>query len=315
MTDVPQDMDHSILCGDCLEVMPAIPDRCVDMILCDLPYGVTKNKWDSVIPLELLWEQYARVLRPSGVVVLTAFGKFSAMLMMSAKVEYQYSMVWCKANVTNQLNAKKQPLRQHEDILVFYSGRATYNPQGIVRREDVAGTTIVTQGSKLTTNYDQNYDRGKPYEQEWTNWPTSLVYTKSVFGPKRHPTEKPEELFAYFVSTYTNEGMLVLDNASGSGTTAVVCHRLRRRFICIEKDAKYHKESVARLAEESSTVFDEEEPPALPKASEPVSKPLVYVPPGAAMNTGNQDLDAPDTKYDRGVNSRDPNDKGWSDKI
>lgn len=231
-----------VINADCLEIMPKIPDSSLDMILCDLPYSVTaRNAWDIIIPFEPLWEQYSRLIKPNGVIILTSWGKFSAQLIMSCKVKYQYSMVWCKPNHTNQLNAKKQPMRKHEDILVFYNNQPIYNPQGLIRKD-----SMTVQGKTSTTNYgDQKRD---PYFQEWTNYPTTLVYTKGS-TTRQHPTEKPLELFEYLIKTYTNEGCLVMDNCAGVFTTAVACSNLNRQWICIEKEEKYCNVGIERIKE------------------------------------------------------------------
>lgn len=222
--------------------MPQIPDQSVDMILCDLPYGVTaRNKWDSILPLDDLWVEYARIIKERGLIVLTSQGMFSAKLMVSATVKYQYSMVWQKRSVTNYLNAHKQPLRQHEDILVFYNKQPAYNPQGLIPK-----MSMTKMGQTSTTNYGDQ-DR-KPYFQEYTNYPTTIVEVKSS-TTKSHPTEKPVELFEYLIKTFTNPDMLVLDNCCGSGTTAVAALKNNRNFICIEKDPSYYDIATKRIEE------------------------------------------------------------------
>lgn len=232
----------AIVQGDCLKLFPLLDSHSIDLILADLPYGTTQNPWDSIIPMEPLWAQYKRLIKPNGAIILTAQGKFSAMLIMAATVRYQYSAIWCKRNHTNQLNAKKQLLRQHEDILIFYDDQPTYNPQGLVKHDK-----ITKQGKTATTCYgEQNRD---PYFQEWTNWPTTLIQVDDKTS-KTHPTEKPLALWAYLMKTFSNEGDLVLDNCSGSGTTAVAARLLERHFVCIENDADMHAKSVARFDSE-----------------------------------------------------------------
>ena len=244
----PDELIDKIIEGDCLDIMPNIPDHSIDLILCDLPYEITaRNEWDSIIPFEPLWDEYSRVIKDNGVIVLTSWGKFSAQLILSSKVKYQYSMVWIKPNHTNQLNAKKQPLRKHEDILVFYNNQPTYNPQGIRKKEE-----LTKQGKTATKNYG-DVDRS-PYFQEYENYPTDLVYTK-MSTSKSHPTEKPLELFSYLIKTYTNEGDIVMDNCVGSGTTAIAAYRLKRKFICMEKELEYYKIAVKRLDDVRNTLF------------------------------------------------------------
>jgi len=231
-----------ILQGDCLELMPKIPDHSIDMILCDPPYGITaRNRWDEIIPIDKMWTEYKRILKPNGVAVLTSWGLFTAQLKLGATVRYQYSMVWCKPNITNQLNAKIQPLRKHEDIIVFYDEQPTYNPQGL-RVKD----SVTKQGKTSTLNYGaQNRDQ---YVQDWEGYPTTIIRTKGK-TTGRHPTEKPVDLFAYLVKTYTNPGDIVLDNAAGSFTTMEACENNGRRWICMDKEDQWIKVGQERLAE------------------------------------------------------------------
>ena len=247
MSDI-YEFTNKIINGDCLEIMPKIPDHSIDMILCDLPYGITnRNDWDFIIPIKELWNEYARLIKENGVIVLTSWGNFSAKLIVSSEVKYQYSMVWCKPNCTNQLNAKKQPLRKHEDILVFYNKQPVYNPQGLVKKN-----SMTRQGKTSTTNYGlHNRDT---YFQEWTNYPNTLIYTKGI-TTRSHPTEKPLDLFEYLINTYTNKDFVVMDNCAGSFTTAVACEFLNRKWICIEKEEKYCKIGEKRLKEVANNMF------------------------------------------------------------
>jgi site-specific DNA-methyltransferase (adenine-specific) len=249
--DYPKDFVNRAILGDCMEIMPLIPSKSIDLVLCDLPYGITsRNKWDEIIPMVPLWNEYKRLIKDNGLVILTSWGMFSAKLIVSATVKYQYSMVWCKPSHTNQLNAKKQPLRKHEDILVFYDSQPTYNPQGLVKKG-----SMTKQGKTSTLNYGAQ-DRS-PYFQEWSNYPTSLVYTKTA-TTKSHPTEKPLELFEYLIKTYTNEGDLVLDNCAGSFTTAVASENLKRIWICIEKEDAYYKAGVERINKNRGRITEEQ---------------------------------------------------------
>jgi site-specific DNA-methyltransferase (adenine-specific) len=222
---------------DCLEGMKKIDDGSVDMILCDLPYGTTQNKWDSVIPLDKLWEQYNRIIKPSGAVVLTASGRFTAELMMSNIKYWKYNLVWQKTTPTGFLNAKKMPLRIHEDICVFYKKLPIYNPQktkGNPRKVSKATHKI---NCKETTNYGKHnlstYDSTERYPTSIFKFPTDKQ--KSSL----HPTQKPVALFEYLIKTYTNKGDLVLDNCIGSGTTAVAAIDTNRNFIGFELDKDY----------------------------------------------------------------------------
>ena len=220
----------TLIRGDCLEVMPKMKAGIIDLILADLPYGTTRNKWDSVLPLDVLWKEYKRLIKTNGAIVLTAQGIFAAELMHTGKDIFKYDAVWCKNNHTNQLNAKRQLLRKHENILVFSMGVETYNPQGLQLKG-----TVTKQGKKSSSNWGiQSRD---DYIQEYTNYPTTLITIDGrKVGKRYHPTEKPVALMEYLIKTYTNEGDLVLDNTMGSGTTAVACINTGRRFVGIEKD-------------------------------------------------------------------------------
>lgn len=223
--------------GDCLELMKDIPNESIDMILCDLPYGTTKNKWDAVIPFEPLWEQYERVIKKNGAVVLFAQDKFSAKCVLSNEKMHRYNLVWKKGERTSGfLNAKKMPLRNHEDILVFYKKLPTYNPQMLL------GKKSNSRGKGNSTN--NNYGKFESSKGEAVNG--ALKYPKSILDydrphPPIHPTQKPVALFEYLIRTYTNEGDTVLDNCAGSGTTGEACINSNRNCILMEKEPKYVK--------------------------------------------------------------------------
>ena len=226
-----------LLKGDCLDLMRDLPDASVDMVLCDLPYGTTQNKWDTVIPFDLLWRQYRRVCR--GAVVLTATQPFSSALVMSNPGLFKYEWVWRKSRVTGVLNAKHQPLRSHEVVLVFAEGRTVYNAQGLQecdRRKGTGGSKSKTKGSSNYGAITQTADGS--YRQTQTGWPRSVLDIPSE-GATVHPTQKPVALMEYLVRTYTNEGDTVLDNCMGSGTTGVACVRSGREFIGMELNAEY----------------------------------------------------------------------------
>ena len=226
--------------GDCLEKMKEIDDKSIDMILCDLPYGTTACKWDTIIPFEPLWEQYKRIIKDNEAIVLTASQPFTSALVMSNVKDYKYSWVWNKKAFSNQMMAKFQPLRITEDICVFNS--KIYQPQGLIKYEK-----ITKQGSKITDNIGGGI-RKTEYMQEFTNYPKNLLeFSKD--RPSLHPTQKPVALFEYFIKTYTNEGDTVLDNCMGSGTAGVACKNLNRNFIGIELDSKYFKIAEKRVNE------------------------------------------------------------------
>ena len=217
--------------GDCLEIMKDIPDASVDMILCDLPYGTTRNKWDTVIPLEPLWEQYERITKENGAIVLTAQTPFDKVLGVSNLKMLKYEWIWQKSKPTGHLNAKKMPMKEHENVLVFYKKLPTYNPQGLVPLE-----TPIQQTRANSDNYG---NMNKRTIQLVTGYPTSVVAFPVESYKGQHPTQKPVALFEYLIKTYTNEGETVLDNCMGSGTTGVACKNLNRKFIGIELDEAY----------------------------------------------------------------------------
>lgn len=221
-----------IIQGDCLEVMQGFPDESIDMILCDLPYGSTQNKWDSIINLDLLFSQYRRIIKPRGAIVLTSSGLFTAKLMMQAPDIYKYKMVWVKSKATNFLNAKKQPLRKYEDICVFYKAQPTYNPQMSEGESYDKGV----RKDQLTGSYGDFSPRH--VKSDGTRYPTDILYFKTAEseGPVYHPTQKPVELGRYLIKTFTNPGDIVLDNACGSGSFCVSAVLEGRSFIGIEKN-------------------------------------------------------------------------------
>jgi site-specific DNA-methyltransferase (adenine-specific) len=218
--------------GDCIHVMKGIPNKSIDMILCDLPYGTTQNKWDSVISLKKLWKEYKRILKDNGVVVLTSHGIFTANLMLSNENWFKYKIVWEKSKATNFLNAKKQPLRKHEDICVFYNKQPVYNPQMI--NGDPYDKGI--RKNQLTGSYGDF----KPVHvvSDGKRYPTDVIYFKTAEseGKVYHATQKPVELGRYLIRTYTNEGDIVLDNTCGSGSFLVSAVLENRNFIGIEKN-------------------------------------------------------------------------------
>ena len=236
---------QKLLQGDCLELMKDITDKSIDMILCDLPYGVTQNKWDSVIDLEKLWIQYERIIKDNGAIVLTAQDKFSAKLMISNEKIHKYNLIWDKQLTSGFLNANRMPLRVHEDILVFYKKLPTYNPQ------KVKGKPNHSKG-KMTTEENNNYGKyGKIDNKDMLGdmkHPKSIISFQKPHPSKAlHPTEKPVELMGWLIKTYTNEGDIVLDNCMGSGTTGVACKNLNRDFIGIELDKEYFKIAKQRI--------------------------------------------------------------------
>lgn len=232
--------------GNCLELMKNIPDKSVDMILCDLPYGTTRNKWDSIIPLDKLWKQYERVIKDNGCIALFAQTPFDKVLGASNLKLLKYEWIWHKNKATGFLNAKKMPLKEHENILVFYKKLPIYNPQGLIKKEKPT-VNKGNRGKKKEGAGGTNYGKAtKDSLQEYENYPKDILNFNVVMNPS-HPTQKPVELLEYFIKTYTNEGETVLDNCMGSGSTGVACQNTNRNFIGFELDEKYFEIAKERL--------------------------------------------------------------------
>ena len=231
----------SIKQGDCLELMKEIPDKSIDMILCDLPYGTTKNKWDSVIPLNKLWKQYERIIKDNGAIVLFSQMPFSAELVHSNLKLFKYEWIWQKDNGTGFLNAKKMPLKIHENILVFYKKLPLYNPQ-----MRTGFKPYKCKQGRHSTNYGA-YEQGHITESNGERYPIDIIKFKKDSG--LHPTQKPVELLEYLIKTYTNENETVLDNCMGSGSTGVACINTNRNFIGYELDEKYFEIAEKRINE------------------------------------------------------------------
>jgi site-specific DNA-methyltransferase (adenine-specific) len=220
--------------GNCLLWMHALADASVDLVLCDLPYGTTQNKWDSVIPFGPLWEQYKRVCK--GAIVLTAAQPFTSALVMSNVRDFKYQWVWQKSRPSGHMNAKHQPMREHEDVCVFYGARGTYNPQFTEGKPNHVNSK--PRVKSVSGNYGDQYQVVE--EVTSRKYPKTII-PFSVVSPTDalHPTQKPVALMEYLIRTYTNPGDTVLDNCMGSGTTGVACVNTGRKFIGIEKDYKY----------------------------------------------------------------------------
>jgi len=253
-----------ILLGDCLELMKDIPNGSIDMILCDLPYGTTSQKWDIIIPFDKLWEQYKRIIKPNGAIVLTASQPFTSALVMSNVDWFRYELIWEKERPTNIMFMKKQIGKVHENILVFYKHQPTYNP--LMTKRD--NPTIAVYGkdkkggdSKTHKNQRLRYSEGY---NRFVKYPRSVIkINRDTLKGSMHPTQKPVALFEYLIKTYTNEGDLVLDNCAGSGTTAIACLNTNRQFIVMEKEQKYYDIILKRVADfnknfEPQTLFGNE---------------------------------------------------------
>ena len=235
--------------GDCLELMKQIPDGSIDMILCDLPYGTTQNKWDTALSLDLLWNQYERIIKENGAILLFAQAPFDKALGASRIKWLRYEWIWEKDNSTGFLNANKMPLKKTENILVFYKNLPTYNPQ-----KTVGKPYKCKQGSGSSSwNYDQTQG-GHITENKGERYPTNLIKFNRD-RDKFHPTQKPVALLEYLIKTYTNPGEVVLDNCMGSGSTGVACVNTGRRFLGMELDKKYFDIAMNRIAEEERAVL------------------------------------------------------------
>jgi site-specific DNA-methyltransferase (adenine-specific) len=240
-------MMYDLRCGDCLDLMWDIPDGSIDAIICDLPYGVTRNKWDSVLPFPMLWANYNRIISDRGVVVLFGSGMFTALCMCSNPLMWRYNLVWEKTEPTGFLNANKMPLRSHEDIMIFYKKLPTYNPQktkGHIKK-------VSSAAHKANCKKSSNYGDHKLQSYESTErFPKSVILCKTDKQKQAlHPTQKPVALLEYLIRTYTNEGDTVLDNCMGSGSTGVACVNTGRNFIGIELDRNYFDIATKRITD------------------------------------------------------------------
>lgn len=232
--------------GDCLEILPNIPGGSVDLILCDLPYGVTSCKWDSIISLEPLWAEYKRILKPSGAIVLTASQPFTSALVTSNPEMFKYEYTWVKSKPSGFQNAKRMPMKKHESVLVFYREQPTYNQQNLVKLEK----PITSGRARLNNDIQHNLGVAGNLEHKTTHtgWQDSVLNFANPSGRGHlHPTQKPVPLMEYLVKTYSNEGDLVLDNCAGSGTTAIACINTKRNYLLIEKDEKYYEIAKKRI--------------------------------------------------------------------
>lgn len=242
--------------GDCLEVMRDIPDGSIDCVICDLPYGVLNGEseggqWDSVIPFEPLWEQYRRITKPTAPIILFAQGMFTADLMESNRKMWRYNLIWDKVRATGFLNANRMPLRNHEDIVVFYRQLGTYNPQMEALNGRERNHAQGRGPHKEKNSCYGKIGRINPTYEDMKH-PRSIIVKQAVHCNEGqfHPTQKPIDLLRYLVLTYTNEGDTVLDNTAGSMTTAIACIRERRHFIMIEKDPVYYEKGCRRIENE-----------------------------------------------------------------
>lgn len=241
--------------GDCLDIMLGFEPKSVDMILCDLPYGTTSCSWDVIIPFDRLWDMYHKVIKDDGAIVLFGSQPFTSLLGASNIKELRYSWAWDKIHATGHLNAKKRPMKQVEDILVFYKKQPLYNPQGLI----YAPKNMKNSKHHLSINKENATSTltgglSPEYIQVFTNWPRNLIRFHSANGNKEHPTQKPVELLEYLIKTYTNELDTVLDNTMGSGTTGVAALNTNRKFIGIEKELKFFEIAEKKLLDISVNI-------------------------------------------------------------
>ena len=229
-------------CGDCLELMKKIPDKSIDAIICDLPYGITKNQWDVVIPFDKLWEQYNRIIKDNGCIALFGNQPFTSHLIISNEKYFRYSLVWVKNKFSDFLNAKRKPMKVNEDICIFYKKQPTYNPQYTY------GEPYKRWNSQEAVDKQTNYGTHKSNisKSDGKRLPLTVLNFNRVERPL-HPTQKPVELLEWLIKTYTNEGDLVLDNTMGVGSTGVACVKTGRNFIGIELDEGYFQIAKERI--------------------------------------------------------------------
>lgn len=235
-----------LICGDCLAEMAKLPDKSIDMVLCDLPYGTTaRNKWDNVIPLDLLWEQYGRIVKDDGVIALWSQMPFTAILAASNMKLFRYEWIIEKTNATGFLNANRMPMKAHENVLIFYKKLPVYHPQMTHGHERKISTAAHKRNSKKSMDYGEHglttYDSTDRYPRD------VLTFSWDKQKSRLHPTQKPVAACEYFIATYTDKGDTVLDNCMGSGTTGVACCNLGRKFIGIELEKEYFDIAEERL--------------------------------------------------------------------
>lgn len=249
---------NKIYHGDCLELMPQIASGSIDMILCDLPYETTSNKWDTVIPFDKLWEQYNRIIKPTGVIALTASQPFSSALIMSNPKMFKHEWIWIKNRGSNFANTVREPFKEHEQVLIFSNGKWTYNKQ--MQERTGAGADRV----KYDLNHRSKSENYREFEgREGVKLPEMRVpsswqkFNTDTSG--LHPTIKPLALFEYLIRTYTNENEVVLDNCAGSCTTAVACKNTNRNFICIEKEEKYYQVGLQRVENKTEIINEKKQ--------------------------------------------------------
>ena len=247
---------------DCLSWMQRVPNESIDCIICDLPYGTTELEWDKPIPFVPLWAQYERVIKQNGAIILFSTQPFTTDLINSNRKLFRYEIIYKKTQATGFFNAKKCPLRIHENILVFYKHLPTYNPIKSIKEGADIGRTRKNVSDKITGAFMGRVGKNKTeswvYKDDGTRYPTDVIefsnWNGSLFGKKynavKHPTQKPVQLIEYLIKTYSNEGDLIMDNCIGSGTTAIACIRTNRKFLGCEINKDYYQLALSRIEEE-----------------------------------------------------------------
>jgi len=246
--------------ADCFDVFPLIADKSIDAIICDLPYGTTACKWDTILPFDRLWKEYNRIIKDNGAIVLSASQPFTSSLVMSNPKMFKYEIIWEKTVASNFALCKKQPFKKHENVLVFYKKQPTYNPQMEIGKPYVDNRKDGTRNASVGCD---NSVKRQEISNIGTRYPSSVQKFSNGNNKNVHPTQKPLDLIEYLIKTYTNEGDLVLDNTAGSGTTAIACLNTNRQFIVMEKEQKYYDIILKRVADfnkkfEPQTIFGNE---------------------------------------------------------
>jgi len=233
--------------ADCFDVFSFIEDKSIDAIICDLPYGTTQNKWDSIIPLDKLWKEYERIIKPNGAIILTSAEPFTSALVMSNPKLFRYDIIWEKQKGSDPLNANRKPLRSHENILVFYKKQPTYNPQfeqgePYIRKGDCRVKS--SNFNEAKTINDRGSEDGKRYPKTVVKFSGEGMNSNNL-----HPTQKPQNLMEYLIKQYSNENEIILDNTAGVFTTAIACLETNRKYIVMEQEKEYYSKGLKRILE------------------------------------------------------------------
>ena len=248
---------NKVYLGDCLELMKEIPDKSIDMILCDLPYGTTSCSWDIIIPFEPLWKEYERITKDNAAIILTGSEPFSSYLRLSNIKYYKYDLYWKKEKPTNFFQLKRRFGKCTENIMIFYKKQPTYNPQKIRHTGKPVTNNPKGNHASIITGINKKV---LPYLDDGTRFPNDILeFRREVLSTTVHPTQKPVALFEYLIKTFTNEGDLILDNCAGSGTTGMACINTNRKYILMEKEEKYYNVILDRISKYKKETFKDNE--------------------------------------------------------